>query len=73
LLLLAAISAMSLFSFLMPSAEPRKESRRRPPGIMSELAERDYPKMTAGLILVGPREQAADAVLATDSVLAAPR
>jgi hypothetical protein len=48
----------------MPSAEVRKDPRRLPSEIMSELAERNYPAMAADLILAGPREQAADSVLA---------
>lgn len=64
LLLLAAISALTLFSFLMPSAEVRKEPRRRPPDIMPELATRNYPGMAAEMILASPRDQVPESVLA---------
>jgi MFS family permease len=76
LLLLAAILALSLFSFLMPSARSRKKPRRLPPVIipelpelpeLSELSGADYPGMAAELILASPREPT------PESVLAAPR
>ena len=58
LLLLAAISALSLFSFLMPLAEVRKKPRYLPPDIISEIAKGHYPGMAAGLILADRREPA---------------
>jgi MFS family permease len=59
-LLLAAILALSLFSFLMPSAGSRKKPRCLPPVIISELAEANYPE----LILANPREATPASVLA---------
>lgn len=60
LLLLVAISALSLFSFMMPSAESPKRRRRLPPVIMPELPEATYPE----LILASPRGQVTESVLA---------
>jgi MFS family permease len=58
LLLLAAISALSLFSFLMPSADVREKPRYLPPDIISEIAKGHYPGVAAGLILADRRETA---------------
>jgi MFS family permease len=67
LLLLAAISALSLFSFLMPSPDTRtrarEEPRRLPPESIAELAEGPYPPMAAGLILADRREPAPDSAV----------
>jgi MFS family permease len=67
LLLLAAISALSLFSFLMPSPDARpdirSEPRRRPSDSIAELAEGPYPPLTTGLLLADRREPAPDSAV----------
>jgi MFS family permease len=64
LLLLAATLALSLFSFLMPAARPRKNPRRRPPVVISELAEATYPGLATELILANPRDPTLEPALA---------
>jgi MFS family permease len=60
LLLLAAISALSLFSFLMPSADASKEPGSGRPEIVSEFSDGHYTTMADGLILATPAEPAPD-------------
>jgi MFS family permease len=67
LLLLAAISALSLFSFLMPSPDARpyagEEPRRLPSEDIAELTEEPYAPVAAGLILADRREAAPDSAI----------
>ena len=60
LLLLAAISALSLFSFLMPSADAGKEPGSGRPEIVSEFSGGHYTTVADSLILATPAEPAPD-------------
>ena len=63
LLLLAAISALSLFSFLMPAPDARSEPRRLPAESIAERAEGPYPPLAAGLLLADRREPTPDSAV----------
>ena len=60
LLLLAAISALSLFSFLMPSDDTAKEPGYGRPEIVSDFSGGHYTTMADSLILGTPAEPAPD-------------